>query len=637
MRFLVAIAVSTLLVPGVAGAATYYVAPTGNDANNGSLASPFRSITKGAAAARPGDTVSVRGGVYNEIVKAPVKGTASARITIQSYPGEKAIIDGTGTAASTDLVQLGNAEYADFTGFEVRNSTRLGIAGWGAKNVRILNNTVTRSHRGAIYVGYSAPGTVSDITIADNIVYNSVLENQLHNMNGGWGQSISVQYADRATITRNRVYENDGEGIVVVSSDNVLVQANEVSDSFSVGIYLDNAQYTTVDGNFVYSTGNSRYFRSGYPASGIATANETYATANPLTDVKITNNIVVDARYGFYYGAFEAGGGLKNTTVANNTFYKARTAMVWLEADAHANNAFQNNIFFQAGGGVMHTGTVAGSTFRNNNWYGGNAGVAAGLGDIIGDPKLINAGGLRADDYKLAALSPSVHTAADISGLAKDFWGNTRSAAYDIGAHEQSIALGSSSPAGIELDAPAGIRAVAQSAVSVHLSWTAVEGASGYRIYRDRALIGSASTTSWSDNDLAPLRSYSYVVTAVAGAMNESAPSATVVATTPAARETEAPSVPGAFGAAALNTTQISLSWDRSTDNTGVTGYVIYRNGAHVATVNATTWVDSGLAAGTTYAYEIAAHDAASNYSGRAMASATTAVSNGRARAAGRK
>ena len=178
MRFLAAIAVSALFVPGVAGAATYYVATTGNDASNGSIASPFRTITKGAAVARPGDTVSVRGGVYNEIVKASVKGTAAARITIQSYPGEKAIIDGTGTAPSTDLVQLGSAEYADFSGFEVRNSTRLGIAGWGAKNVRILNNTVTRAQRGGIYVGYTTPGTVSDITIADNVVSKETLRSR---------------------------------------------------------------------------------------------------------------------------------------------------------------------------------------------------------------------------------------------------------------------------------------------------------------------------------------------------------------------------------------------------------------------------------------------------------------------------
>ena len=637
MRLLRAIAVFALFVPGAASAATYYVAPTGNDASNGSLSAPFRTITKAAGVARPGDTVSVRGGVYNEIVKASVKGTAVARITIQSHPGEQAIIDGTGTASATDLVQLGSAEYLDFTGFEVRNSNRLGIAGWGSKNVRILNNKVHHSFRGGIYVGHSGFGSVYDITIAGNTVYGNVLENQLHNMNGGWGQSISVQYADRVTITNNRVYQNDGEGIVLVLSDNAVVQGNEVSDSFSVGIYLDNAQYSKVDGNFVYSTGNSRYFRDGYPASGIATANESYGVANKLTDLTITNNIVVDTRYGFYYGAFEAGGGLKNTTVSNNTFYKSRTAMVWLEADAHAGNVIQNNIFFQSGGGLMHTGTVSGSTFRYNSWYGGNAGVAAGAGDVLGDPKLVNAGGLRADDYKLATLSPAIHTAIEATVVPVDYWGDQRSAASDIGAHERSIPLGSSSPVSIELDAPTGVRATAESAVSIHLSWTAVEGATGYRIYRDRALVGSASTTSWNDADLSPLRAYSYVITAVSGSTNESAPSATVVATTPALRETQAPSVPGDLNATALNAHEIKLTWTPSTDNAGVTGYVIYRNGAHVATVQNTTWVDTGLSAATSYRYEVSSFDAASNYSGRATASATTSVSSGRARAAGRK
>src|SRR5688572_10785411 len=160
MRLLTAIAVFSLFAPGVASAATFYVATNGNDSGSGSLSAPFRTITKAAGVVRPGDTVSVRGGVYNEIVKASVKGTAAARITIQSHPGEQAIIDGTGTASATDLVQLGSAEYLDFTGFEVRNSNRLGIAGWGSKNVRILNNKVHHSFRGGIYVGHSGFGSV---------------------------------------------------------------------------------------------------------------------------------------------------------------------------------------------------------------------------------------------------------------------------------------------------------------------------------------------------------------------------------------------------------------------------------------------------------------------------------------------
>lgn len=38
----------------------------------------------------------------------------------------------------------------------------------------------------------------------------------------------------------------------------------------------------------------------------------------------------------------------------------------------------------------MLLGTVAGTTFRANNWYGGNAGAAAGADDVLADPRLVN-------------------------------------------------------------------------------------------------------------------------------------------------------------------------------------------------------------------------------------------------------
>ena len=55
------------LVVSGAPAATYYVAPTGNDANAGTQAAPFRTIAKGlATAAASGDTVFLANGTYNE-------------------------------------------------------------------------------------------------------------------------------------------------------------------------------------------------------------------------------------------------------------------------------------------------------------------------------------------------------------------------------------------------------------------------------------------------------------------------------------------------------------------------------------------------------------------------------------------
>jgi chitodextrinase len=71
--------------------------------------------------------------------------------------------------------------------------------------------------------------------------------------------------------------------------------------------------------------------------------------------------------------------------------------------------------------------------------------------------------------------------------------------------------------------------------------------------------------------------------------------------------------------------TGASLAWGAASDDTGVTGYIVRRNGAQIATPAATSFDDTGLSPGTTYAYTVAARDAAGNVSGTASASVTTA------------
>ena len=58
----------------------------------------------------------------------------------------------------------------------------------------------------------------------------------------------------------------------------------------------------------------------------------------------------------------------------------------------------------------------------------------------------------------------------------------------------------------------------------------------------------------------------------------------------------------------------IVLAWSAASDDTGVTGYRIARNGTHVATTaNAVTWTNIVLKPATTYTYTVAAVDAAGN------------------------
>ncbi len=74
---------------------------------------------------------------------------------------------------------------------------------------------------------------------------------------------------------------------------------------------------------------------------------------------------------------------------------------------------------------------------------------------------------------------------------------------------------------------------------------------------------------------------------------------------------------------AAPGRSQVVLVWNVSSDNVGVAGYRVSRNGAVVSTVQSTSFTDTGLANGTRYDYQVAAVDAAGNASAPATVSST--------------
>jgi fibronectin type 3 domain-containing protein len=81
--------------------------------------------------------------------------------------------------------------------------------------------------------------------------------------------------------------------------------------------------------------------------------------------------------------------------------------------------------------------------------------------------------------------------------------------------------------------------------------------------------------------------------------------------------DTVAPDAPGGFTAVARRlTTTVDLQWTSAMDNVGVVGYDIYRNGELLTRVGPeTSYSDTSVAAGSAYAYEVRAVDAADNAS----------------------
>lgn len=85
------------------------------------------------------------------------------------------------------------------------------------------------------------------------------------------------------------------------------------------------------------------------------------------------------------------------------------------------------------------------------------------------------------------------------------------------------------------------------------------------------------------------------------------------------------PTKPSNLVADSAGSGTISLSWSASTDDHGVRGYMVFRDGSNVGTAANTEYLDRGLAPGR-YTYRVAATDADGNVSERSTPASATAT-----------
>ncbi len=112
-----------------AQAATYYVAPDGDNANGGSKDKPFATMARGQTAAKAGDTVYFRGGIYQfktataaNGVLLDKSGAAGNRIKYWAYPGEIPVFDFIGMTAQARITGLRTTgSYLHLKGLELKN------------------------------------------------------------------------------------------------------------------------------------------------------------------------------------------------------------------------------------------------------------------------------------------------------------------------------------------------------------------------------------------------------------------------------------------------------------------------------------------------------------------------------------
>ncbi len=187
------------------------------------------------------------------------------------------------------------------------------------------------------------------------------------------------------------------------------------------------------------------------------------------------------------------------------------------------------------------------------------------------------------------------------------------------GAATVQIVIGAKAPDAEPPTAPGSFLAISTSETEATLSWGAATddvSVASYRLSRDGVVIATLSPMSntFTDGGLQPSATYRYELVALDAATNIG-PTAEAVLTMPAPRDLSPPVAPPNLTAAVSKAKKVALAWGASSDNVGVAGYTVYRNGLAIATVPRTSFTDGLTGKASERTYVVVAFDAAGNVS----------------------
>ncbi|MCI0393769.1 MAG: right-handed parallel beta-helix repeat-containing protein [Chloroflexi bacterium] len=472
------------------GGNTYYIAPGGDDDNPGTIDEPWATIQHAADVVTAGDTVLVRGGVYNEQVTVNVSGSAAeGYVTFQSYPGETAILDGTGLtvpAADNGLFLIDSQSYLILDGFELRNYTTgnagrvpIGIYVAGdAHHIQVKNNHLHHietnagpdgnAHGIAVY-GTEAPSSVHDLLIEGN---------ELHDLKLGNSEALVLNgNVELFTVTLNLVYDSDNIGLDFIGfeetspdpaydqardgivSENVVYNIDTANnpayggEQSAAGIYVDGGTRIVIERNRVYLSN-----------FGVEIASEHAGRATSYVTVR--NNLIYHNHVaGLAMGGYDTlRGSTHGCAIVNNTFFENDasqdgTGELLIQFDTH-DNIIQNNIFyandqslFVSNDFVENENNVvddnlyfapAGPDFSEWGWqtvyYTGFDAYQSGTGNdpnsLFADPQFLST---ITPDLHLLGTSPAIDQGENlVEAGTMDFDGNPRihNGQIDVGAFE---------------------------------------------------------------------------------------------------------------------------------------------------------------------------------------------------------
>lgn len=271
---------------------------------------------------KPGDVVFFREGVY-ELTLDAVKtfsltgGTKSLPVTYESYPGERAVFDG--SKISTDdnaaddwregVLQL-TGEYAILRNVEIRNMPTYGIRMYGNYNT-IEACTIYNNHLSGIEVSNANFSTIDESKgsfnhINDNqIFFNSDAGLDHHNYNkGDNADGITIHTGSGNIVEHNEVYGNSDDGIDTWLSVNTIVSYNKV---YANGSADGNGNGIKLGGTVLSS-----------PLGANANAHHNLVYLNTNDGFSINSGKNVRMEYNTAYSNYRYGFSSMSTTILNN-------------------------------------------------------------------------------------------------------------------------------------------------------------------------------------------------------------------------------------------------------------------------------------------------------------------------------
>jgi len=361
--------------PGSCVSACHYVdAASGNDANAGTSAAPWRTVQHAADVTNPGDTVIVNDGVYTggaNVVTIGRSGTATGWLVFRAAHLWGAVIDGQNNSSTTGFEINGN--YIRVQGFEVRNTNRYGFDAYGGSESAAGNHDIDVLQNHIHDIGHICTGSVGGIVGVDAYSDNLTIErNVIHDI-GRLGPG------EQGCVEPNGNWQNHDHGVYNGIGDNVVIRNN-------------------VFYNLTHGFAIQRYNGNGAVTNGLTIVNNTFAFPNPWRD----GHIIIAT-------------GVNNLLIANNIFYQPTNAGVWFDTGGLTNVTLSNNLSFGAPVSEGLTGMTS----------------AGNLDNV--DPRFVSVSGL---DFHVQSGSPAIGAGMTLSSVSNDFDGYARSGAYTIGAYQ---------------------------------------------------------------------------------------------------------------------------------------------------------------------------------------------------------